>query len=295
MLAADNTPPLVTLVARPGRAEVAELVAAGAGPGRWSPYAAVLPGGDPGAIPAVREGRAGVQDEGSQLVALALADASLAGPDERWLDLCAGPGGKAALLAALAEGRGAALLAAELAPHRARCWCGTRSARRPGSSSRTAGSRPGGRAASTGCWSTLPAPAWARCDDGPRRAGGGSRRTSPALAALQRDLLSSALDAVRPGGAGGLRRPARRTWPRPGRSSPTCSAAGPVSSSWTPGRCSPPCRTWVPGRTFSSGRTGTAPTRCTSRCCSGPRPRLRRHGRPDLPEHPVRRLHRPGR
>ncbi len=106
MLAADNAAPQVTLVARPGRAEVAELLAAGAGPGRWSPYAAVLPGGDPGAIPAVREGRAGVQDEGSQLVAVALAAAPLSGSDQRWLDLCAGPGGKAALLAALARGPG---------------------------------------------------------------------------------------------------------------------------------------------------------------------------------------------
>ena len=73
----------------------------------------VLESGDPGAIPAVREGRAGVQDAGSQLVALALARAAVEGRDERWLDLCAGPGGKAALLAALATERGARLLANE--------------------------------------------------------------------------------------------------------------------------------------------------------------------------------------
>jgi 16S rRNA (cytosine967-C5)-methyltransferase len=60
-----------------------------------------------------------VQDEGSQLCALALAELPLTGPDERWLDLCAGPGGKAALLAALAAGRGARLTANELHPHRA--------------------------------------------------------------------------------------------------------------------------------------------------------------------------------
>ena len=70
-------------------------------------------------MPAVAEGRAGVQDEGSQLVALALAAAPIDGPDERWLDLCAGPGGKAALLAALAAERGARLLANERQPHRA--------------------------------------------------------------------------------------------------------------------------------------------------------------------------------
>ena len=76
-------------------------------------------GGDPGAVPAVAEGRAGVQDEGSQLVALALASAPVDGGDARWLDLCAGPGGKAALLAALAADRGALVVANELQPHRA--------------------------------------------------------------------------------------------------------------------------------------------------------------------------------
>ncbi len=116
LLEADNVAPSVTLVARPGRATVTEL------PGRptpFSPYGAISSGGDPGAIAAVAEGRAGVQDEGSQLVALALASAPLDGPDVRWLDLCAGPGGKAALLAALADERGARLVANEVQPHRA--------------------------------------------------------------------------------------------------------------------------------------------------------------------------------
>jgi 16S rRNA (cytosine967-C5)-methyltransferase len=120
LLAADNVPAAVTLVARPGRATVAELVELGAEPGTWSPYAARLPGGAPGQLAAVREGRAGVQDEGSQLVALALAGVPLDGTDTRWLDLCAGPGGKAALLAGVAAERGASVLALELAPHRAR-------------------------------------------------------------------------------------------------------------------------------------------------------------------------------
>ncbi|MGW5424629.1 RsmB/NOP family class I SAM-dependent RNA methyltransferase [Streptomyces sp. NPDC003943] len=122
LLAADNERPEVTLVARPGRATVAELEqAAETEPGRWSPYALrMAEGGDPGTIEAVRESRAGVQDEGSQLVAIALANAPLDGPDARWLDGCAGPGGKAALLGALAAERGAALLASEKQPHRAR-------------------------------------------------------------------------------------------------------------------------------------------------------------------------------
>jgi 16S rRNA (cytosine967-C5)-methyltransferase len=116
LLAADNDPPEVTLVARPGRADRAELPGE---PTPFSPYGVTLPGGDPGEIPAVAEGRAGVQDEGSQLVAVTLAGAGLEGRDERWLDLCAGPGGKAALLAALAAQRGARLVANERQPHRA--------------------------------------------------------------------------------------------------------------------------------------------------------------------------------
>lgn len=102
LLAADNERPLVTLVARPGRASVAELADAGAESGRFSPYAAYLPEGDPGRIPAVAETRAAVQDEASQLVALALTRVPLDGRDELWLDMCAGPGGKAGLLDAIA-------------------------------------------------------------------------------------------------------------------------------------------------------------------------------------------------
>jgi 16S rRNA (cytosine967-C5)-methyltransferase len=119
-LEADNVAPAVHLVARPGRSTVAELVEAGAAPGRWSPYAAVLAGGDPADVPAVAAGRAGVQDEGSQLVALALVAAPVEGRDELWLDACSGPGGKATLLAGLGAARGARLVAAELQPHRAR-------------------------------------------------------------------------------------------------------------------------------------------------------------------------------
>ncbi|AUG75922.1 rRNA cytosine-C5-methyltransferase [Kitasatospora sp. MMS16-BH015] len=123
LLRADNERPEVTLVARPGRATAAELREAlpESQPGRWSPYAVRLAeGGDPGSLDAVRENRVGVQDEGSQLVAAALAAAPLEGPDRLWLDGCAGPGGKAALLAALAAERGAALVASEKQPHRAR-------------------------------------------------------------------------------------------------------------------------------------------------------------------------------
>ncbi|MGW6378347.1 RsmB/NOP family class I SAM-dependent RNA methyltransferase [Rhodococcus sp. NPDC055112] len=121
VLAADDARPSVHLVARPGEISAEELALVTGGEiGPYSPYAVHLDGGDPGQLDAVREGLAGVQDEGSQLVARALALAPLLGADGgRWLDLCAGPGGKAALLGALADIEGARLDAVEPAEHRA--------------------------------------------------------------------------------------------------------------------------------------------------------------------------------
>lgn len=122
-LRADDDRPHTHLVAWPGRIDRADLLAASGGAaGPYSPYAVRMSGGDPAVLAAVRERRAGVQDEGSQLCALALANAPLDGvdgTDEHWLDLCAGPGGKTALLAALAARRGARVTANELHPHRA--------------------------------------------------------------------------------------------------------------------------------------------------------------------------------
>ncbi|WP_283255204.1 transcription antitermination factor NusB [Gordonia sp. PP30] len=120
-LAADDERPIVHLVARPGQISAEELaLVSGGEEGRYSPYAVYLPEGDPGQLDAVREGFAGVQDEGSQLVALALTRAELVGEDGgRWLDLCAGPGGKAALLGSLAGLDGAHLDAVEISEHRA--------------------------------------------------------------------------------------------------------------------------------------------------------------------------------
>ena len=120
-LAADDTRPETHLVAWPGRVErgvLAEQAGGEAGP--YSPYAVRLTqGGDPGSLAPVRDHQAGVQDEGSQLCALALTRITPIEQGETWLDLCAGPGGKAALLAALAEHNGATLTANELHPHRA--------------------------------------------------------------------------------------------------------------------------------------------------------------------------------
>ena len=205
VLEADNNAPRLTLVARPGLAEIAELPGE---PFGISPYA-VQASGDPSAIPAVREGRAGVQDAGSQLMAVALARAQLSeavsdmrpdpaqqGRQELWLDMCAGPGGKAALLQALAQQAGAVLVAAELQPHRARLV-------------KSAGVRRVLAADGT-------KPAWGQVFDRvlvdvPCSGVGALRRRPEArwrkqprdvdeLVPLQKALLHSALDSVRPGG-----------------------------------------------------------------------------------------------
>jgi 16S rRNA (cytosine967-C5)-methyltransferase len=203
LLAADNEAPKVTLVARPGLSTVEELVAAGGTPTGLSPYAVRLDGGDPGELLAVAEGRAGVQDEGSQLVALALARALVDGRDDRWLDLCAGPGGKSALLAALAGARGARLLASERQPHRAALVAtataasgagllgvvtadGTRPAWRDGAFDRVLVDAP---CTGLGALRRRPEARWRRRPE-----------DLEGLVALQRGLLGSALDSVRGGG-----------------------------------------------------------------------------------------------
>ncbi|RBY76764.1 rRNA cytosine-C5-methyltransferase [Geodermatophilus sp. TF02-6] len=116
-LFADDAAPEVHLVAR--RVPREQLVEESGGtPGPWSPYAVRLGSGDPARVPSVRSGAAAVQDEGSQLAALLLTRAPLEGSDAAWLDVCAGPGGKAALLAAVRPS-GVRLTAADRAPHRA--------------------------------------------------------------------------------------------------------------------------------------------------------------------------------
>jgi 16S rRNA (cytosine967-C5)-methyltransferase len=199
LLAADNDAPAVTLVARPGRSQVAEL------PGErttFSPYGVLSAGGSPADVAAVIEGRAGVQDEGSQLVALALAAAPVEGPDRRWLDLCAGPGGKAALLAALAASRGAHVVANEVQPHRAelvrRALAGADGVETVTVEDGTSPPWPAGSfdrvlvdapCTGLGALRRRPEARWRRRPDDLRD-----------LVPLQRSLLGRALDLVRPGG-----------------------------------------------------------------------------------------------
>ncbi len=200
-LAADQDRPAVTLAAVPGLAGPDEFAAAGAEPARWSPFGAYLAHGDPGSITAVAERRAGVQDEASQLAVLALTRAGLAGPDRAWLDLCAGPGGKARLLAGIAAGRGAMLAAADVHEHRARLVAdalrglgaghvltadGTEPAWRPAAFDRVLADVP---CSGLGSLRRRPEARWRR---GPQ--------DIAALGDLQRGLLVAAIEAARPGG-----------------------------------------------------------------------------------------------
>ncbi|WP_291382131.1 transcription antitermination factor NusB [Demequina sp.] len=123
LLAAHNTPAAVTLAARPGLADRNAVArATGGEPTALSPYGVTLGGGAPRGLADVDAGLVGVQDEGSQVVAAALTSdaARPSSPGERWLDACAGPGGKTALLGAIAARRGARVDAIELHEHRAR-------------------------------------------------------------------------------------------------------------------------------------------------------------------------------
>lgn len=116
-LISNNTPAAPTLVSWPGDSTQDELVALGAVATRYSPYGARYSGA-PGSLELVRHRKAGVQDEGSQLVASIFATVSQG--SNSTLDLCAGPGGKAALLSHLIDSRGGDFVANEISEPRAK-------------------------------------------------------------------------------------------------------------------------------------------------------------------------------
>ncbi len=205
VLAAGQQRPAVTVAAVPGLAGPGDLIAEGAAlgarPARWSPFGAYLDHGDPGELASVAQHRAGVQDEASQLAALALARAEVSGPEGTWLDLCSGPGGKARLLAGIASQRGARLAAADVHEHRAGLVAdalsglpaaralvadGTRPAWQPGAFTRVLADVP---CSGLGSLRRRPEARWRRGED-----------DLPGLRVLQRALLARAIDATRPGG-----------------------------------------------------------------------------------------------
>lgn len=220
LLEADNAAPVVNLVALPGLGSLDEALENGAAAGELVEGSALSSGGDLGRLSSVREGTTRVQDVGSQLVARALAAVDLgntglgntgskdsgAAPEsgEAWLDLCAGPGGKAALLGALAHQRGATLLANEPAPHRAKLVRQALGAvPREAWQVRTGDGREVGEeqaerfdrvlvdvpCTGLGALRRRPESRWRR-----------TPKDLTDLGPLQRDLLKSALDAVKPGG-----------------------------------------------------------------------------------------------
>lgn len=117
LLSANNLPATPTIVWWPGRSSAEELISLGAQPTKYSDFGMKIDGA-PSTLEAVRHRRAGVQDEGSQLVAQIFAKV-VAGKDN-WLDLCAGPGGKAALLSSLAKENGKKFTANEISAPRAK-------------------------------------------------------------------------------------------------------------------------------------------------------------------------------
>jgi 16S rRNA (cytosine967-C5)-methyltransferase len=199
LLASDDDRPMVHLAARPGALTADELAAKVDGTtGRYSPYAVYLSGGDPGQLEPIRDGAALVQDEGSQLVARALTLADIDGPDTgRWLDLCSGPGGKTALLAAI--GTAARVTAIEPAARRAdMVEQNTRGL--PVEVLRVDGRDPGidpgfdrvlvdAPCTGLGALRRRPEARWRR-----------QPTDVPTLAKLQRELLASAIRLTRPGG-----------------------------------------------------------------------------------------------
>lgn len=199
LLEADNRSPTVTMAALPGLAAAPDEATRT----DFSPIGFRLGGGDPEPVIAAAAGAVRVQDEGSQLAALALSRHADVQPGERWLDLCAGPGGKTAVLAAEALIGGATLEANEPSAIRAGLVRGsvagvpldvpvseedgrTRASHAPGSYDRILVDAP---CTGLGALRRRPEARWRK-----------QPSDVPELAALQGELLDAAIRALKPGG-----------------------------------------------------------------------------------------------
>ena len=111
----NNEAAIPTLVSWPGFSNQQDLVDIGGEPTEFSPYGAHWKG-NPGALDLIKARKIGVQDEGSQLVAQVFSKVATG---NSWLDLCAGPGGKAALLSSIARERAITFTANEISQARA--------------------------------------------------------------------------------------------------------------------------------------------------------------------------------
>ena len=190
----NNEAATPTLVSWPGFSTQQDLIDIGGEPTEYSPYG-VQWKGNPGALDLIKARKIGVQDEGSQLVAEVFAKAS---DGASWLDLCAGPGGKAALLSSIAKQRDIRFTANEISSARAELVSQVvHGARVLVSDGRTIGTSSekfdailiDAPCTGLGALRRRPEVRWRR-----------TLQDLRALTQLQRELVDSAIDALKPGG-----------------------------------------------------------------------------------------------
>lgn len=190
----NNEAATPTLVSWPGFSTQQDLIDIGGEPTEFSPYG-VHWMGNPGALDLIKARKIGVQDEGSQLVAEVFAKAA---DGASWLDLCAGPGGKAALLSSIAKQRDIRFTANEISSARAELVSQVvHGARVLVSDGRTIGTSSekfdailiDAPCTGLGALRRRPEVRWRR-----------TLQDLRALTQLQRELVDSAIDALKPGG-----------------------------------------------------------------------------------------------
>lgn len=190
----NNEAATPTLVSWPGFSAQQDLIDIGGEPTEYSPYG-VHWKGNPGALDLIKARKIGVQDEGSQLVAEVFAKAA---DGASWLDLCAGPGGKAALLSSIAKQRDIRFTANEISSARAELVSQVvHGARVLVSDGRTIGTSSekfdailiDAPCTGLGALRRRPEVRWRR-----------TLQDLRALTQLQRELVDSAIDALKPGG-----------------------------------------------------------------------------------------------